>query len=114
MEALVHIQIPPRSKDGAYRLGYCKPARDPIDIGLRAASLGINPHCILTDQQRLLRSARKGDHIICLTPDKLSKAAMRYLFGEGIEVDIAPHPRMKYFSSCHGSDRCQSASDQTG
>ena len=84
------IPVPPRSKDGVYRIGYCKQTRDPIDMGLHAASLGINPHCILTNQQRLLRSARKGDRIICLTPDKPSNAGMRYLASEGVEVEFAP------------------------
>ncbi len=81
------IPVPPRSKDGAFRIGYCKPTRDPIDMGLRAASIGINPHCILTDQQRLVRSVRKGAFVICLAGDRLSTASQCYLVGEGVEVN---------------------------
>ncbi len=80
------IPLPLRSKDSAFRIGYCKPERDPIDIGLRAASLGINPHCILTDQRRLVRSARKRDTVVCLAGDGLSKASQRYLVSEGVTL----------------------------
>lgn len=80
------MAVPPRSKDGVYRIGYCKPTRYPIEMGLHAASIGINPHCILTNQQRLVRSARKGDTVVCLAGDSPSKRALALLSYDGVTI----------------------------
>ena len=80
------MPIPPRSKDGAFRIGYCKPTRNPIEMGLLAASMEINPHCIMTDQQLLERSARKGDTVVCLAGDRPSKRALALLSYEGVAI----------------------------